>query len=159
MESVVSRIPPANVVHSCTRPFFRGHARWVCRRHQQARGFSPNRSKTFTSSPSPQLVPLHRSCNPCGREPPSLCVPPTKNETMSPGSTTERVKWGLSFSPGEDLALARSFASTTLSTTDMTSDLYWEAVADIYKNQVETRIPRTAKSLLNRSTTLQRVVQ
>jgi len=78
---------------------------------------------------------------------------------MSPGSTTERVKRGLSFSPGEDLALARSFASTTLSTTDMTSDLYWEAVADIYKNQAETRIPRTAKSLLNRFTTLQRVVQ
>jgi len=101
----------------------------------------------------------HRSCTPCGRKPPSLCIPPTKNETMLPGSTTEPVKRGLSFSPGEDLALARSFASTTLSTTDMTSDLYWEAVADIYKNQAETRIPRTAKSLLNRFTTLQRVVQ
>ncbi|OSX74270.1 hypothetical protein BU14_0298s0014 [Porphyra umbilicalis] len=56
---------------------------------------------------------------------------------MSPGSTTERVKRGLSFSPGEDLALALWFASTTLSTTDMT----------------------TAKSLMNRFTTLQHVVQ
>jgi len=78
---------------------------------------------------------------------------------MSPGSTTERVKRGLSFSPGEDLALARSFSSTTLSTTDMKSDLDWEAVADIFKNQAETRILRTAKSLLNCFKTLQRVVQ
>jgi len=77
---------------------------------------------------------------------------------MSPGSTTEWVNRGLS-SPGEDLALARSFASTTLSTTDMRSDLDWEAVADIYKNQAETRIPRTAKSVLNRFKTLQRVFQ
>ena len=67
--------------------------------------------------------PLYRSCTPCGRKLPSLCLPPTQNETMSPGSTTERVKRGLSFSPGEDLALALWFASTTLSTTDMTSCL------------------------------------
>mgnify|MGYP006924610952 CR=1 FL=1 len=46
-----------NVVHSCTRLFFRGHACWVCRRHQQARGFSPNQGLTFTFIPSPRVVP------------------------------------------------------------------------------------------------------
>jgi len=121
--------------------------------------FLPQPKLNLHLLPFSPIGPLHRSCTPCGREPPSLCIPPTKNETMSPGSTTERVKRGLSFSPGDDLALARSFDSTTLSTTEMPSDLYWEAVADIYKNQAETRIPRTAKSLLNRFTTLQRVVQ
>jgi len=48
--------------------------------------FLPQQTLNLHLLPFSPIGPLHRSCTPCGREPPSLCIPPTKNETMSHGS-------------------------------------------------------------------------
>lgn len=66
---------------------------------------------------------------------------------------------GASFSPEEDLALARAWTQTSESVVDMSHEAFWHQVSDVYASQPEAVTPRTEHSLRSRWTPLQRTAQ